>query len=504
MFFGMRPGMSSPVPQGRASVLPPVKGMADTPDLLADVLVRAVNPAGTGSWLDPSAGSGQLVAAALRSGVSPESILAIDLQVDLPPLSTLGVESLPGTDFLRWAQATDRRFDRVIANPPFVQLRELEEALLRPALEMQIDGFSMPATANYWVAFLVAGMRLLKPGGSLAYILPAAWEYANYATPLRSLCESSFGELDVHRVSVPMFETVDDGSVLLVGRGFGQRPRRRAHIFRHDTLSELNQVVCDSDSPHPARAMRSRKSSLPEGHVKLGDIANIQIGAVTGDARYFLLNESQRLARQLPRSAVRPVLSKAQHIIGSEIDCGVWETLLAAGKRVWLFHPSDADLPHPAVRAYLDLPEREGGCNRAAMKIRGRNPWYRVPLPAPFDGFVTGMSHTRPWVALNRLPGLTATNTLYGVSFPVIMSTNERVAWCLSMLSSTTAESRARLVRQYPQGLLKLEPGDMARLVVRRPQTVEGVGGLYRRAVELTMAGKPEVAQALVDEWLGA
>ena len=478
--------------------------MADTPDLLADALVRAVSPVGTGSWLDPSAGSGQLVAAALRSGVSPESILAIDLQVNLPPLSTLGVESLLGTDFLRWAQATDRRFDRVIANPPFVQLRELEEALLRPALEMQIDGFSMSATANYWVAFLVAGLRLLKPGGSLAYILPAAWEYADYATPLRSLCASLFGELDVHRVSVPMFETVDDGSVLLVGRGFGQQPRRQAYIFRYDTLSELNRFVCDSDSPKTSRAMHSRESDLPEEHVEFGDIANIRIGAVTGDARYFLFNEAQRLALQLPCSAVRPVLSKAQHIIGSEIDCGAWEALLAAGKRVWLFHPSDADLSHPAVRAYLDLPEREGGCNREATKIRDRDPWYRVPLPTPFDGFMTGMSHARPWVALNRLPGLTATNTLYGVSFPAITSANEQIAWCLSMLSSTTAKSRARLVRQYPQGLLKLEPGDMARLVVRRPKTVEGVGGLYRQAVEFYRAGRPEDAQALVDEWLGA
>ena len=314
--------MSSPVSQGRVA-LPPVKGMADTPDLLADALVRAVNPAGTGSWLDPSAGSGQLVAAALRAGVSPEAILAIDLQSDLPPLSTLGVESLTGTDFLCWAQATDRRFDRVIANPPFVQLRELEEALLHPALEMQIDGFRVPATANYWVAFLVAGMRLLKPGGSLAYILPAAWEYANYAIPLRNICESLFGELDVHRVSVPMFETVADGSVLLVGRGFGQRPRRRTHIFRHSTLSELNRVVCDSDSPKTSSAMCSREFDLPADHVEFGDIANIRVGAVTGDASYFLLNEAQRLTSSTAplRRKACAIEGTAHHRVGNRPRC---------------------------------------------------------------------------------------------------------------------------------------------------------------------------------------
>ena len=58
------------------------------------------------------------------------------------------------------------------------------------------------------MAFLIAGMRLLKPGGSLAYVLPAAYEYANYARALREVCEASFYELDVHRVSVPMFDKV--------------------------------------------------------------------------------------------------------------------------------------------------------------------------------------------------------------------------------------------------------------------------------------------------------
>ena len=353
--------------------------MADTPDLLADALVRAVGLNGADSWLDPSAGSGQLIEAALRSGIPAESVLAIDLQTQLPALGRLGVENLLGTDFLRWAKRTERRFDRVIANPPFVRIRELEEALLGPALETRIDGLNTTANANYWVPFLVAGMRLLKPGGSLAYILPAAWEYANYASTLRDLCASSFEELDVHRVSVPMFETVAEGSVLLVGRRFGQRPRRPAQVIRHQTLSALCQTVSAPGALSPAFGMRSRESPLQKDQVELGGIAQIRVGAVTGDARYFLLNEARRVELGLPRSAVRRVISKAQHIIGPEIDDDAWTELLAAGKRVWLFHPSDADMSHPAVRAYLALPEEEGGCRREAMKVQ--NPRSLVPGP---------------------------------------------------------------------------------------------------------------------------
>ena len=107
-----------------------------------------------------------------------------------------------------------------------MRLRDLHQVLFDTAIATRLNGVGVSATTNYWVPFLIAGIKLLKPGGSLAYILPAAWEYANYARAVRGLCSESFRELDIHRVSVPMFENVDDGCVLLVGRGFGKLPTR--------------------------------------------------------------------------------------------------------------------------------------------------------------------------------------------------------------------------------------------------------------------------------------
>ena len=500
-------GVTTTGVSGAEAIAPPAKGMAETPEILADTVIRALGPSGDASWLDPSAGSGQLVEAALRAGVGPETIVAVDLRTDLPELERMGVESLLGTDFLRWADGTRRRFDRVIANPPYVRLRDLHEGLFRSAMETRLNGLGVPATANYWVPFLVGGMRLLRRGGSLAYILPAAWEYADYARAVRNLCVASFRELDVHRVTVPMFDRVADGCVLLVGRGYGETPDHPARVFRYSTLGALNRAVCalEGDSfEAPSGEMRRQEVALGEGEVQMGRIARIRVGAVTGDARYFLLKESRRLDLGLPRSAVRPILSKARHIVKAEIDHEVWCELLAADKRVWLFEPSETDLSEPSVRAYMDLPAEDGGCRRAGFKIRDRSPWYRVPLPDRFDGFVTGMSNSVTWVALNRMPDLTISNTLYGVRFPGVESIDEQAAWCLSMLSSTTGRSRARLAREYPQGLLKLEPGDFARLTVRRPRTLQGARGLYRRVVEFMISGDRETAQALADDWLGS
>ena len=420
-------------------VSPPDEGMADTPEILADATVKAVGLSGASSWLDPCAGSGHLVAAALRAGVPPNAIFAVDLQTKLPALDRLGVNSLLGTDFIKWAQETELRFDRVIANPPFVRLSKLQKSLLSPVLDACWDGIRVPAAANYWVAFLVAGMKLLKAGGAISYILPAAWEYADYAGPLRDLCTSCFRELDVHRVLEPMFDEVEDGSVLLVGRGFGYQPRRDAEVLRHTTLLALSSALSSPSSQTNAGRMRRPSLTLKCDEVRLGRVAEIRIGAVTGDATFFLLTERQRLGIGLPLSAVRPILSKSDQIIKSEIDHETWQFLLEAGKRVWLLDPAEDLLKDPTVRAYLDLDVEDGGCHRSAGKIRNRTPWYRVPQPPQFDGFVSGMSQVAPWVMLNRMPGLTISNTLYGVSFPAIENVDEQAAWCLSMLSSTTA-----------------------------------------------------------------
>ena len=490
---------------GRGAIAaPPEKGMVYTPELLADAVIRSMGVDSGGSWLDPSAGSGQLVRAALRFGVPVQSILAIDLQPQNPALQRLNVETQLGVDFLQWAGRSSRRFDRVIANPPFVRLGQLEEVLVRPALETHLNGVKVTASANYWVAFLIAGMRLLKPGGSLAYILPAAWEYADYARGIRGLCQESFRTLDVHRVSAPMFDGIADGSIVVVGQGFGIRPCREPRVIRHTTLRALKAAVYSEDFAVASRRyMREYEAHrLPEGQLRFGEIAEIGIGAVTGDAGFFLFNESRRRALGLSRSTVRPVLSKARHIVTSEMDDDAWTRLLAAGNRVWLFCPSKSDLSNPAVQAYLELPEEEGGCRRQAVKVRRRKPWYRVRIPSRFDGFMTGMSQSAPWVVLNRMPKLTVSNTLYGVRFPNIRTIDEQAAWCLSMLSSTTVESRADLAREYPQGLLKLEPSDVALLAVQRPVTMVGARALYREATELIISGRPGSAQALADNWL--
>ena len=236
----------------------------------------------------------------------------------------------------------------------------------------------------------------------------------------------------------------------------------------------------------------------------MGSIADISIGAVTGDVSYFLLRESDREALGLPLTCVRPILSHARHLTDSSISHQDWSDLRDANERIWLFDPTPETLAHTAVRSYIAAGESGGKCNRDGYKIRGRNPWFRVPRHRPADAFLSGMSELGPWLAIRRKRELLASNTLYTVRFKKRIPLDEIASWSMSLLSSRTARRVACLRRSYPAGLSKLEPGDLKKLPLVIPQKTSGALGAYGNAVDALLNGHTDDAHELADRWLSS
>jgi hypothetical protein len=229
---------------------------------------------------------------------------------------------------------------------------------------------------------------------------------------------------------------------------------------------------------------------------------SIGLGAVTGDASYFLMTDEERRRHGLPKSAVVPVVSRSKHIRRAAIFSEHWEELLSGGERIWLFRPCSSDLSQPAVQRYLRLSEADGGCRRDAYKIRNRNPWYLTPLPPRPHGFVSGMSQAGPWICLNEMPRLSATNTLYTVRFRRRLPVLERYAWALMLLTSEVREQLPSIVREYALGLAKLEPGDLSQLRLPAPRVVDAMPVLYRNAVESLLDGDISRACSIANKQL--
>lgn len=478
---------------------PPASCKVPTPNDLATAIVRAVGDQDNAMWLEPSHGTGVFVQAIAQLGVRKGRIVAVDLDRNFVPADRLA-QTFRGVDFLRWAEATDLRFDRIVGNPPFLSIKTLPLSLQRTAQEiLDLSDEPIGRGSNIWYAFVLASLRLLKKGGCLAFVLPSASEFANYSSAIREAMSKTFASLEIYRCARPLFKDVQEGTVVAVARGYQIPPclvRRRRFTTKEGLLQGLSTSGQLNGHKCPARTPRAGGSSTT-----LASIAKIRLGGVTGDARYFLMNERRREELDLPEEALTPIVSKAKHLRSHCIDRQGWTDLKVAGERIWLFNPSPELVKKGKTKKYVTLTPDAGGCNKEAYKVSIRAPWYCTPLPQTADAFLSGMSQSGPWLCVNEMRKLNATNTLYVVSFET--RTREHwYMWALAMLSSIAQKQIQRIGRRYADGLVKYEPGQLGEIQLPKLRDDEDYRSLYRCAVRLLIAGDSRGAKDIADSIL--
>ena len=463
-------------------------------------MVAALGDDKEAHWLEPAHGTGTFLKALAAAGVDRQRIAAVDLDRAASDADTLAVTQR-GIDFLRWARSTKRKFDRIIGNPPYVAIRQLPQTLQVAAAAVRgPDRNPIGLGANTWYAFVLASIELLNHGGSLAFILPSAAEYADYAAAIRPAIGHQFEKLELYRCERPLFAGVQEGTIVAIARGYGMkncRVRRRQFPTSQELITSLLTSGKSTGRPCPTRG-----NSCNESLTRLGSIAEIHLGGVTGDAKYFLLSEERRRLLKLPIKSVVPVVSRARHLRKAFIDPAEWNVLLKSRERVWLFKPPQSLVRETAVLAYLRLERRAGGCERGAYKVRNRDPWYDTPLPHSPHAFLSGMDESGPWMCINEMPTLNATNTLYVVRFREEIKENARYAWALALISSAVQRQCRRIRRRYADGLTKYEPGGISNLRLPRMRPGLKYKELYIRAIGHLVNDERAAAQTIADQAL--
>lgn len=477
-----------------------------TPPSLAEVMVRAIGQGQNGSWLEPSCGKGVFLQAISRLGIAKHQVFAIDLEPRRQPADVLA-ETVRGVDAVQWLCETRRRFDRVVGNPPFLPIRATHPTIQTAAIQVAVPGSEQRISrgSNMWAAFCCASLRVLRAGGSWAFVLPAAWDYADYANSLRTTLPGLFEVFCVYRCRRPMFSEVQDGSIVIVATGY-QRPNRTTIRVECEAIDGLCDAIgqwspsreLSKISPKPLQ----RKSSVPAGR-RLAEYAEIRLGGVTGHARYFLLTESQREEYGLPQVALRPVVTRSHHIRLAVLDRVAWERLRDEDERIWLFRPGRNAQKHPAVQRYLRMKPEASGCDRQRYKIRNRKEWYITPLPRRVDGFISGMAASGPVICFRAMPRLTASNTLYTVHFKPGISLAERYSVAIAMLSTSVCEQVSKKMRRYPSGLAKLEPGDISNLILPSVGRTRFASAVYAELARAVFGGDADSARVEADKILG-
>jgi tRNA1(Val) A37 N6-methylase TrmN6 len=443
-----------------------------SPNAVVQSLVRWAVRRETDRLIDPSCGDGRfLLPHPLSVGVEQD-----------PEAARIVHSRVPGSlihqgDFFSWAQKTKERFDCAAGNPPFIRYQRFSGQVRQAALDVcSAQGAKLSSLSSSWAPFIVATGALLKPGGRMAFVVPAEIGHAPYARPVLEYLTSHFGLVQIVAVRRKLFPELSENCWLLFADGFGARSNRIE-------LSILDQFVF-SAAPPPVTVCVSleelsrwnfrirpfllngqvldlyRRKLENGGTYRLGDAAKVGIGYVSGDNDFFHLRPSEANLWRIPRPLLQPTVRNGRRLAGKSITASVVQGWIRDDDSVLLLRLRRQEpLPDPVLR-YIDSAGGEKA--RGAYKCRNREPWYVVPDVTIPDGFLSYMSSHSPNLVEN-CAGCAGTNSVHMVRLTGKVSFQDlQKAWAkpLTVLSCE--------LEGHPLGggLLKMEPREAARVAI--------------------------------------
>jgi adenine-specific DNA-methyltransferase len=509
-------------------------GRYDTPQRLAQAIANWAIRHPTNEILEPSSGSGVFVQCALRrlaelgNSLAKKQVWACDFD---PKALSQTIRNTGLHPFRTWQAdflslvdengAMGRRFTCVIGNPPYISLHRMALSQRNRARKTVARlGAKLDFKASLWAYFVIAASYSLQESGRMAMILPETALHAKYARELLIQVARHFTLCRLVSVRERCF--LNDGAaervVILLADSY-QVAQTKVNIEMREcrNMSETEDFLIEAlanqlTPPLPQLNGHAVPYLLRNGSIgdtdlasvprnrKLGDMATIKIGVVTGANDFFLLSEPERKQWRLPTSAVVRVLPRFLECDGLFFNAKNWRRIRDAGKRCWLLRPKARE-DRKTVLKYLNTYRKTE--RQKNVTFSKRRPWHRVEMGRSPHAFLRYMGALGPRIALSR-GYATCTNTIHRVYFKEGVSRLQREAIAISLHSSFTQLSAEFEGRAYGLGVLKLEPSEAARLRFLIPDdlAITDVKKTFAEMENALRRGNALLAAAIADDWL--
>lgn len=501
------------------------RGAFFTPPELARYLSEFAVRTGSDAVLEPSCGEGEFLLAAgsrllalgMQEGQMQSHLVGCELHEASATsarqrLAAEGIRPtiLVGDFFSRDPVAV---FDAVVGNPPYIRFQQFSARQAEIArASSQRAGVQLDAQASSWAPFVVHASQFLRPGGRMAFVLPAELLSTNYAAPVRRYLIESFPEVNLVLFEEPVFPEVQEEVVLLLADGFDQGDTDSIRVTQVRSLEDLHSgtgrdIAVSGSARWPigieGRDAEALLASLPpDRFCNLASWGRIRLGAVTGSNKFFTLTAAEVCELELGERDVVPLCPPGSaHLRRICLSHERWAALSDQDAHMFLFYPED--VPSAAASAYIAYGEQTGVSE--AYKCRKRNPWWRVPGVSTCDAFLTYMNGAGPNLCANAA-GVASINSVHGLFLKEgwqDLGMNVLPTLFMSSVTQLSAEVRGRA---YGGGLLKLEPREASRLLVVSADVARRLsseaGKVASHVDKLLEAGKRDEATLLVDELL--
>jgi adenine-specific DNA methylase len=477
-----------------------LRGGYYTPQNLADYITKwALNKENTTSILEPSCGDGVFIQALANANCSKNIILnaheLFDEEAEKAQklCHSLGFNNynISCGDFLAWANTkllnNENLYDAIIGNPPFIRYQFLEKEFQKNTETVFAHlGLKFTKHTNAWVPFILASVSLLNNGGRIAMVIPAEIIHVMHAQSLRTYLANTCKKILIIDPQELWFENTLQGAVIFMAEK-KNNPNEKTEGVAIERVRGFSFLEKDAEDVfQQAKAINGHtvkgkwtKALLSIKEIELieriithkdvhnfKDIADVDVGIVTGANNFFLVN-NETVNKYKLHDYVHPMFGRSDHckgVIYNEQQHKDNETKGLPTNFVYL--DTELSLLPRAVQRYIKQGEDEELHTR--YKCGSRSPWYKVPSVYTRKIGMLKRAHDTPRLIFNELEAYT-TDTAYRINSDKFSP--ELLVYCfLNPLTALFAEIEGRY---YGGGVLELVPSEIEKLYIPIPNDIE-------------------------------
>jgi len=457
-------------------------GIYYTPKKLADFLVKEIlsnySESQSISILEPSAGDGVFVSSFYDNNFK-KNILNFDI-VEKRPTELKKIENklknkngefnFFAEDYLQFQIKSNKIYDVVIGNPPYIPTKKLTKKQLELCFNIHQEfNLSSKTIKNLWVAFLVSGISKLHNAGILCFVLPSEILQVSYAEDLRTLLKKEFDLIQIYTFKDLIFEGIEQDAVVILAKK--KSSNKGIQFFESENLESLSKnefitknIVLKNGFPKWSNYYLTEDelnllTKVTSKFKLIQDYCESQVGIVTGANKYFIQNREGINKFKLNNYSIS-ILQKGSFFgKGCIFRKKDFDFIEEQNKPCFMLFPKENDVIFKInCSKYISFGESEEINGRYKCKIR--DPWYIVPSVWKSPLYFFKRTHKIPKLILNEA-NVYATDGAYRVT-PKKEYTSEGVLFSFfNTLTLIYAELQGRF---YGGGVLELIPSEFKKL----------------------------------------
>ncbi len=461
-------------------------------DFVANWAIRSAND----SILEPSCGDGAFVESSVEKlvslGATEKDIKDILKAIELDPNEakktrgrvqqlnvTLDDNNIESSDFFSYLKGNKEKYDIVVGNPPFIRYQNFVEEYRTIAFDLMNEaGLKPNRLTNIWVPFLVLSSLMLNENGRIGMIIPAELFQVDYASETRNFLSEYFDRLTIITFRELVFDDAQQEVVLLLGEKHVS-DKQGIRTVELNSKEDLKRLKMDEILDQPIKPLEHssekwtkyfldieeifllRKLKIHPAVTLSKDVIDVDVGIVTGQNKYFVVNEDDAKKHNI-KSYTERLVGRSNHLKGVNFSNDDWDVIKSNGQPCMLFYPENEDvneLPKD-VKEYIFFGEENNVHTGYKCSIRKR--WYIVPSVRVSDAFMLRQVHEYPKL-INNEAGAVCTDTIHRVR--IQEDYDARMVSSAFMNSLTFAFSEIT-GRSYGGGVLTFEPSEAERLPI--------------------------------------